>query len=129
MIDPPDRALGIDRSITRRDFLNGGALTLGALERNIGDQLARMLAGGGFDPVCDMVAITVNRWPHGFAYDDTLPGTKFWLEGDSLPCETARKPFGRIANADAAAHAYTDAAIDQAHRPVAEISQRLSSKA
>jgi spermidine dehydrogenase len=35
----------------------------------------------------------------------------------------ARKPFGRIAiaNSDAAAYAYTDAAIDQAHRAVREV--------
>ena len=33
----------------------------------------------------------------------------------------ARQPFGRIANADAGAHAYTDCAIDQAYRAVGEI--------
>jgi len=37
----------------------------------------------------------------------------------------ARRPFGRIAiaNADVAAYAYTDAAIDQAHRAVGELRQ------
>ena len=38
-------------------------------ERNIRDQLARILAPGGFDPARDIVAITVNRWPHGYAYE------------------------------------------------------------
>jgi spermidine dehydrogenase len=35
----------------------------------------------------------------------------------------ARQPFGRItiANSDAAAYAYTDAAIDQAYRAVQEL--------
>jgi spermidine dehydrogenase len=47
----------------------------------------------------------------------------FWLEGGEPPCVVARQRFGRIAiaNADAAAYAYTDAAIDQAHRAVHEI--------
>ena len=36
-------------------------------ERNIRDQLGRTLAGGGFDPARDITAITVNRWPHGYA--------------------------------------------------------------
>ena len=50
---------------------------------------------------------------------------KFWLEGGELPCEVARKPFGRIAiaNADAGAYAYVDSAIDQAWRAVQEISK------
>ncbi|MBV8890929.1 MAG: NAD(P)/FAD-dependent oxidoreductase, partial [Acidobacteria bacterium] len=38
-------------------------------ERNIRDQLGRMLGEGGFDPARDIVAITVNRWPHGYAYE------------------------------------------------------------
>ena len=38
-------------------------------ERNIRDQLGRMLAGGGFDSAKDIQAITVNRWPHGYAYE------------------------------------------------------------
>jgi spermidine dehydrogenase len=37
----------------------------------------------------------------------------------------ARKPYGRIAiaNADADAYAYTDSAIDQAYRAVGEITK------
>ena len=42
-------------------------------ELKIRDQFARMLAAGGFDPAEDIVAITVNRWPNGYAYTyDTL---------------------------------------------------------
>ena len=39
------------------------------------------------------------------------------------PCVRARQPFGRItiANSDAAAYAYTDAAIDQGYRAVQEL--------
>jgi spermidine dehydrogenase len=36
-------------------------------ERNIRGQLNRILSGGGFDAANDITAITVNRWPHGYA--------------------------------------------------------------
>ena len=92
-------------------------------ERNIRDQLARALSGGGFDPGWDIAAITVNRWPHGYAYEYNSLFDEFWLEGGVVPCEVARKPFGRlaIANADAGAYAYTDSAIDQAWRAIQEL--------
>jgi spermidine dehydrogenase len=93
------------------------------IERKIRDQMTRTLAAGGFDPARDITAITVNRWPHGYAYEYSSLWDKFWLEGGELPCEVARKPFGRIAiaNCDAGAYAYTDEAINQAWRAVREI--------
>ncbi|MEP6643149.1 MAG: NAD(P)-binding protein [Acidobacteriaceae bacterium] len=93
------------------------------MERNIRDQMARTLGPGGFDPARDITAITVNRWSHGYAYEYNSLWDKFWLEGGEIPCEVARKPFGRlaIANADAGAYAYTDCAIDQAYRAVEEL--------
>ncbi|HZR58681.1 MAG TPA: NAD(P)-binding protein [Terriglobales bacterium] len=99
--------------------------TFETMERNIRDQLARSLGSGGFDPARDITAITVNRWPHGYAYEYNSLWDKFWLEGTEAPCEIARKPFGRlaIANADADAYAYTDCAIDQAYRAVQEITK------
>jgi spermidine dehydrogenase len=92
-------------------------------ERNIRDQLARSVGAGGFDPALDIAAITVNRWPHGYAYQYNSLWDPFWLEGGPLPCVEARKPFGRIAiaNADADAYAYTDCAINQAHRAVNDL--------
>lgn len=93
------------------------------IERNIRDQLDRILGSSGFDAARDIRAITVNRWAHGYAYQYNSLFDPFWLEGKETPCERARKPFGRIAiaNADAAAYAYIDAAIDQAYRAVTEI--------
>ena len=101
------------------------AASFETFERNIREQLARMLGPGGFDPARDIAAITVNRWPHGYAYEYNSLFDRFWLEGGAQPCEVARRRFGRIAiaNADAAAYAYTDAAIDQAWRAVDEITQ------
>jgi spermidine dehydrogenase len=98
--------------------------TFETMERNIREQLGRTLGAGGFDPARDIAAITVNRWPHGYAYEYNSLFDKFWLEGGETPCEVARKPHGRIAiaNADAGAYAYTDEAINQAYRAVGEIS-------
>jgi spermidine dehydrogenase len=93
------------------------------IERSIREQLARTLGNGGFDPAGDILAITVNRWPHGYTYQYNSLWDPFWLEGGEQPCDVARQRFGRIAiaNTDAAAYAYTDAAIDQAHRAVHEL--------
>ncbi|MGB8733721.1 MAG: NAD(P)-binding protein [Candidatus Sulfotelmatobacter sp.] len=93
------------------------------MEREIRSQLVRTLGAGGFDPARDIAAITVNRWPHGYAYEYNSLFDSFWLEGGETPCEVARKPFGRIAiaNADAGAYAYTDEAINQAWRAVGEL--------
>ena len=97
--------------------------TFDTFERRVREQLTRMLGAGGFDPGRDVLALTVNRWPHGYAYQYNSLWDPFWVDGGPLPCVAARQPFGRIviANADAAAYAYTDAAIDQAHRAVGEL--------
>ncbi len=99
--------------------------TFETMERKIREQLARTLGPGGFDPARDIAAITVNRWPHGYAYEYNSLFDSFWLEGGETPCEVARKPYGRIAiaNCDAGAYAYTDEAINQAWRAVGEITK------
>jgi spermidine dehydrogenase len=94
-------------------------------ERNIRDQLARMLGPAGFDPARDVEGITVNRWAHGYAYSPNSLFDPDWPEGEQ-PWVVGRKPFGRItiANSDAGASAYTDVAIDQAYRAVGELANR-----
>ena len=91
-------------------------------ERKIRDQLARMLAAGGFDPARDIEAITVNRWPHGYGYEYNPLFDPEWPEGQQ-PHILGRKRFGRItiANSDSGATAYTDVAIDQAYRAINEL--------
>jgi len=91
-------------------------------ERNIRDQLARMLGPTGFDSARDIEGITVNRWAHGYAYGYNSLFDPDWSEGEQ-PWVKGRKPFGRIAiaNSDAGASAYTDCAIDQAYRAVSEL--------
>ena len=81
------------------------------IERKIRDQLARMLGAGGFDPARDIRAITVNRWPHGYAYQyNSLFDRSGWRAASRRACARASR-FGRIfiANSDADAYAYTDA--------------------
>ena len=91
-------------------------------EENIRDQLGRMLGPRGFDPARDIAAITVNRWPHGYAYEYNPLFDPDWPKGEA-PHEIGRARFGpiAIANSDAAAAAYTDTAIDQARRAVEEL--------
>jgi|SRR5579871_169271 spermidine dehydrogenase len=105
--------------VGRADLLSTSFETF---ERNIRDQMNRVLGPGGFDAARDIEAITVNRWPHGYAYEYNYLFDPEWPAGQS-PIEIARKPFGRIAiaNSDAAAAAYTDTAIDQAYRAVQEL--------
>ena len=100
------------------------ATSFDTFERKIRDQLARTLGTSGFDAADDVEAITVNRWPHGYAYEYNSLFDPEWPAGER-PCDIARRPFGNIAiaNSDAAAAAYTDQAIDQAHRAVTELAR------
>ena len=102
--------------------------TFETLEHNIRDQLGRMLAAGGFDPARDIDAITVNRWPHGYAYGhDPQTGQVAWMLSElpaaRSPWIAARKSFGRIAiaNSDAVADAMTEGALRAAHLAVEEL--------
>ncbi len=95
--------------------------TFEQLEAQLRDQLQRMLGPGGFKHGTDILAITVNRWSHGYAsfsnslFDDAD-------ESEAL-MNLARKPVGHvsIANSDAAWSAYAHAAIDEAFRAVREV--------
>ena len=91
-------------------------------ERNIRDQLVRILKGGGFDPARDVEAITVNRWAHGYGYEYNPLFDPEWAPGEA-PHEIGRARFGNItiANSDSGATAYTDVAINQAWRAVNEL--------
>ena len=88
-------------------------------ERHAFEQLDQALGEAGFDSSKDILGITVNRWPHGYAYsNDLLWGEEF--PAGEAPWEIGRKAFGNIhiANSDAAAEANTKQAINQAYRAV-----------
>ncbi|MGE3692696.1 MAG: NAD(P)-binding protein, partial [Novosphingobium sp.] len=84
------------------------------------EELTRMLGPGGFDAEKDILAITVNRWSHGYAY---YPTALFDADYDVFPRELAHKRQGNVAfaNSDAGWDAYTHTAIDQAWRAVEEL--------
>jgi spermidine dehydrogenase len=91
-------------------------------EFKIREQLDRMLGPAGFDPANDILAITVNRWPLGYAYSyDTIADPD--VPPERRPHVIGRQRFGQvtIANADAGAAAFTNQAIDEAHRAVQEL--------
>jgi len=111
-----------ERQQHRAGHLDILTTSFATFELQIRDQLARMLGPGGFDPAGDITAITVNRWPHGYAYEYNPLFDPDWPEGGA-PHVIGRARFGRIAiaNSDAGAAAYTDSAIDQAYRAVEEL--------
>ncbi len=94
-------------------------------ERAIRSQAARALAGTSFDPAKDILAITVNRWPHGFAtgrnilFDSEDPN-------ELSPTIYAKQKFGRITicNSDAGGQSLANAAIGEAWRAVSELEPR-----
>jgi len=91
-------------------------------ELEIRRHLAAMLSPSGFDPAADIVGLTVNRWPHGYSYTyDTLGDPD--VPPEQRPHVIGRQRFGSvtIANADAGAAAFTNQAIDEAHRAVEEL--------
>ncbi|MCM2362943.1 FAD/NAD(P)-binding protein [Pseudomonas sp. SR18] len=115
-----------DSGMNARDQARAGrgklyGQTFEQLEAQLRDQLQRMLGPGGFKHETDILAITVNRWSHGYAsfsnslFDDAN-------ENEAL-MNLARKPVGHvsIANSDAAWSAYAHAAIDEAYRAVGEV--------
>ncbi len=104
-------------------------VTFAQFERETRRQLQRVLGGAGFDAARDIAAITMNRWPHGYAYTyNSLFDPVEWVYSESpdRPCVVGRQPFGlvSIAGSDAAASPHTDAAIKEAHRAVQEVTER-----
>ena len=98
------------------------ATPFATFEAQIRDQLERMFGPGGFDAQRDIEAITVNRWPHGYAYDYSTLFDPEWPPGKA-PHLIGRQRFGRvaIANADSGAEAETSIAIAEALRACKEV--------
>jgi len=92
-------------------------------EREARSVLNGIYGPAGFSAAEDILAITVNRWPHGYARDHLDLEDADW-NTEPRPSVVGRQTFGRIAiaNSDAGADAYTHVAIDQAWRAVNELS-------
>jgi spermidine dehydrogenase len=115
--------VGLDE---RRQHVEGRkklfALTFDEFEKDIADVMSGALGPAGFDFERDVAAITVNRWPHGYAYEyNDLYDPPEWTR-KSGPHLAGAAQIGRIsiANSDASAYAFVDGAIDAAHRAVSE---------
>ena len=92
------------------------------LEASIVSQIQGALSPGGFDAARDIAGITVNRWPHGYAYEyNDYSDPEGWGPGEG-PHIRGRAQMGRIsiANADSSALAYVNGAFDAADRAVDE---------
>ncbi|MDZ7644365.1 MAG: hypothetical protein U5K76_09255 [Woeseiaceae bacterium] len=91
-------------------------------ERGIVTQMNGALGPGGFDAARDITAITVNRWPHGYAYEYNDYSDPADWGRDKGPHIAGRARIGRIsiANSDAEAYAYVNGALDAAVRAVDE---------
>ncbi|MDH3440170.1 MAG: FAD-dependent oxidoreductase [Gammaproteobacteria bacterium] len=109
----------------KRDLLSASFETF---ERHVRHDLNRILGDGDFDAARDIAGITVNRWPHGYAYthdpetDQIAWAPETW-PGGMRHWETGSKLFGNIgiAGTDAASNAMTEAAIEQAWRAIGEL--------
>jgi spermidine dehydrogenase len=117
----PGAATERDQHRAGRAELQGTRLEV--FETHVRDQLGRALGAGGFDADKDIAAIIVNRWPHGYAYEYNPLYDPWDIPESSRPHVIGRQRFGpiAIANSDSGAAAYTDSAIDQAHRAVHEL--------
>jgi spermidine dehydrogenase len=109
----------------KRDLL---ATPFETFERNIRNELNQLLGPGGFDAARDIAAITVNRWPHGYAYGYDPESDQVAFEPSRWPkekrsWEIGSQPFGNIsiAGTDAASNAMTESAIVEAWRAVNEL--------
>ena len=122
LIAPPQRDVPLQDQLrqSRQVMLE---LTFEDYEREVRTVLDGMLGPAGFNAADDILAITVNRWPHGYSYGYRDLWDPEWEPGRA-PHEIARRPVGNIviANSDAAASAYTQAAIEEAIRAVEELS-------
>ena len=122
-VSPPEDAIDLKSQLrgSRQKLLE---LSLEDFEREVRSVLDELLSPVGFDVAEDILALTVNRWPHGYAYEYMQLWDPEWAPGEA-PHEIARQRFGSItiANADAGASAYTHVAIDQAYRAIDELAE------
>ncbi|EED34654.1 twin-arginine translocation pathway signal [Luminiphilus syltensis NOR5-1B] len=116
-----------DSGLTNKEQFRVGRQTLYQMsyddfEAGIFKQLDGALAPGGFDVERDVAAVTVNRWPHGYAYEYNELFDPAHYGPDLGPHLAGAAQLGRIsiANSDSTAWAFVSGAIDAARRAVSE---------
>ena len=98
-------------------------MSFSQFEEAIKDELNAAWGPQGIDVERDIKAITVNRWPHGYAHEYMdLWDDHSWSRGAG-PHVVGRQQIGAIsiANSDSEQYAYVNGAIDSAHRAVQEL--------
>lgn len=116
-----------DLGLTERQQHEAGrarlfSLSFADFEKSIVRTMSGALGSGDFDAERDIAGITVNRWPHGYAYEyNELYDPPEWNPKNGPHIQGAAQ-IGRIsiANSDASAYAYVNGAIDAAYRAVNE---------
>jgi spermidine dehydrogenase len=117
---------GEDPSMDGRTLARMGRGTLLGMsfedhEQMIRDQLTELLSPYGFDAGTDILAITVNRWSHGYSWSYN---SLYEDEADAeATISRAREARGNvaIANSDSDWAPYVPGAVSQAWRAVAEV--------
>ena len=110
-----------------RERLRAGRMALyqtpfDKFETQVKEQLDAAWGAHGLYVERDIAGITVNRWPHGYAYEYMdLWDDPSWGRGAG-PHVVGRQQIGRIsiANSDSEQSAYVSSAIDAAYRAVRE---------
>lgn len=116
-----------DKGLTARQQHEAGRrqiyeTTWEQFESGIIEQLDGALGRAGFDPVRDIAGLTVNRWPHGYAYEYNELSDPVQYGPGNGPHLLGARQMGRIsvANSDASAYAFVNGAIDAAWRATRE---------
>ena len=136
----PDEPIVVSMSLTARILEQAGSglppreqwkasrtelqkITFETFERNIREQLDRVLGPGGFDAQRDVAGIIINRWSHGYASGSNELYDPDYSHRMDAPWVVGRQQFGRItiSNSDAAWVSLTNAAWQQSHRAVNEL--------
>ena len=112
--DPMNQALRGQQQLLANSFDDFEQAAMDVLDETWGPS--------GMDVDKDITAMTVNRWPHGYAWEYTTTGDSFDYDRSYGPHVVGRQAMGRIfvANADSEAWSYVDGAVDAAYRAVAE---------
>jgi spermidine dehydrogenase len=115
------------RGLPAKDQYRAGAAKLMEMsyddfEKDIYSHLDGMLGSHGFDAEREIAGITLNRWPHGYAYEFEGVGVPGEYDRYNGPHIAGRAQLGRIsiANSDSEAYAYIQGAVDAADRAVDE---------
>ncbi|MGE0625665.1 MAG: FAD-dependent oxidoreductase [Pseudomonadales bacterium] len=121
-------APGCGKSGSGREQFNAGRQEIyqtpfADYERQILAELDAVWGPHGLDVARDVAGLTVNRWPHGYAYEYMdLWDPPEWDRGAGAHV-TGRQQIGHIsiANSDSEQYAYVNGAVDGAYRAVREL--------